>query len=285
MVYKHAGLSSMFVDLNYTNLKVYSKGTWPDTLFCRKLDPVGEYHLEKLEVIDANDIWETADEAECIRNIGRGIWGVKYGVLQSLLLVSRQIHKEVEAFTYASAVFRVCMGQPLGLQGLWRMSDFALSNLCSLTVRLDLPKDNVQTSGWNEPLQYLSVVDSSTREGKAIVRDWTNTMIRLSSIVRPQQLRLRVIFRARKIDDAQAIIKPMLRLPRLKDCGICAELEGSRRWWTVKLVNMICTCSEPSTDKVEERLQIRQTLRGISAHRKRHGHSPTRRHCHNVTYK
>lgn len=91
----------MLVDLNYNNLKVYPKRTYPDTLFCRKLDPDGEYELEKLDAPHLEDVWETTGKEENTKYFGNEVCDIRYGVLQSLLLISRHIHGEVEVFAYA----------------------------------------------------------------------------------------------------------------------------------------------------------------------------------------
>lgn len=127
-----------------------------------------------------------------------------------MLLVSKQIHQEVEAFTYSRAVFRVCMGQPLGLTRLWRMSDDALSNLGSLTIRLDAPKTEVAHDGWAYPHPPSRYLDFSTEWGRSVLRNWTSTLYQLARSVKAGKLMLHVIFCAKTIDDARAIVEPMM---------------------------------------------------------------------------
>lgn len=139
-IYELAGIGQAHVDLNYTNLKVYPKGAYPETQDCRKLDGKCIYHLRKIDVDAQVEVWEINNEASDVKTYGRSVWGGKYGKRQSLLLASKKIHQEVEAFIYADAKFRVCLGHPLGFTRLWRLSDNALSHLGSLTIRLDAPR-------------------------------------------------------------------------------------------------------------------------------------------------
>ena len=244
LVYKYAKLDGLFIDLNYTNLKVYPKGTYPETRNCRKLDSEGWYELEKLDVAEMDEIWEISDTEEYASSYGKSLWGNAYSLQQSLLLASKQIHQEVEAFIYAGAVIRVCLGQPLGFTRLWRLSDNALSNLGSLTVRLDVPKTAVENDAWVDSATPPDYIDLSTKWGKIILKSWTSTLERLIRSVRPGQLRLRVIFCAKTMDDARAVIEPMMRLPLLKDCGICAELCGQICWWKLDAVSSNFPCTE-----------------------------------------
>lgn len=231
LVYSYAGLNGLFIDLNYTNVKVYTKGTYPDTLFCRKLDAESDcdHTLRKLDAIGPGEVWELVHDPDDGEKCGKDVWGRKYGVLQSLLLVSIQIHREVEVFVYSDAVFRVCMSQPLGLGRLWRMSSSALSVLSSLTVRLDLPKNVIESGRWAKQSEQLDWIDCKTREGKTILKEWVLIVEKLAKAIRPEQLRLRIIFRAKTIEVVKTIIEPMIQLPRLKDCGIYVETLGGSR--------------------------------------------------------
>ena len=230
LVYRYAGLDDQLVDLNYSNLKVYQRGKYPETDDCRKLD-LGDWSpLRKVDVAARDEVWEIDDDG-VVQEYGRDVWGNGWGVYQSMLLVSRQLHQEVEAFTCARAVFRVCLGQPMKFTRLWRMSDHALSNLGSLTIRLDAPKNVVDGNGWGETASPPTYLGFSTMLGKSIVKTWVATVDHLARTLRPGQLRLRVIFCAKTLGDARAIVVPMARLPRLKDCGICVELQGQTCWW------------------------------------------------------
>jgi hypothetical protein len=193
--------------------------------------------LKKVVATESDDVWEINDSAESFGGYGKSLWGNVYGLHQSMLLVSRQIHREAEALTYATAVLRVCLGQPLGFKRIRCMSDNALSNLGSLTIRLDDPKTEVWNDGWtnsNTPPKYI---DLSTKKGMMILRDWTSIVERLARSVKPGKLRLRVVFRAKMISDARAVVEPMKGLPLLLDCGICAELYDQTCWWERKSVS------------------------------------------------
>lgn len=236
LIYFHAGLKNLLVDLNYTNLRVYQNDTYPDTLYCQKLDTNSscEHELRKLDVVDFDEVWEIAHRGEEDTFCGRETWGTQYGRLQSLLLVSKQIHEEVEAFVYSGAIFRVCMGQPLGLKRLWRMR---LSNVSSLTIRLDVPKTVIESGGWADSFESLEYIDMSNSWGKTVLKNWTVMMERLAKEVQPGQLRLSVAFRARTLDEVRAAIEPMFRLPRLKDCGLRVQLYGESRHWQFQNVS------------------------------------------------
>jgi hypothetical protein len=238
LVYEFAELDQIFVDLNYSNLKIYPEGAYPETRDCRKLDTKGWYDLKKLDVPGSDEVWETNNEAVRIEDYGTSLWGRTCGSHQSMLLVSKQIHQEVEAFTYAGAVFRVCLGQPLGFTRLWRMNDHALSNLGSLTIRLDVPQTEVCNDGWADPHPPSRYLDFSTTWGRSVLKDWISTLSRLNQSIQAGTLRLRVIFCAKTMDDARAIVEPMIQLPQLKDCGICAELYGQSCWWILVSFNI-----------------------------------------------
>lgn len=248
LIYKIAELDRILVDLNYSNLKVYQKGTYPQTIDCRKLDRNGWYDLRKLDVAEMDEVWEINNDAENIKSYGTSLWGGVYGLHQSMLLVSKQVHQEVEAFTYAGAVFRVCLGHPLGFTRLWRMSDDALANLGSLTIRLDVPKTVVWNDGWAKSQPPSKYLDLSTKWGQTVSKDWISLLLRFSQSIRPGHLRLRVIFCAKTLKDAIAIMEPMMLLPQLKDFGICAELQGQRCWWKLQ--------QEVSSDVVRYRAVI-----------------------------
>lgn len=237
LIYQYVGLDHTLVDLNYSNLTVYAKGAYPETIDCRKLDTHGDYVLQKLDVPDPSEVWEI-EEGEDLDYYGASPWGRAYGVHQSMLLVCRQIHQEVEAFIYAGAVFRVCLGHPLGFTRLLSMSDHALSNVRSLTIRLDVPKASANRNGWAPPCPPSESLDLSTEPGKLVLKSWLSVLHRSVHSLRPRQLRLRVIFCAKTMADAKAIIEPMLQLPQLKDCGICVELSGKSCWWRLEHVSL-----------------------------------------------
>jgi hypothetical protein len=231
LIYEYADLHDSFIDLNYSNLKAYAPGTYPDTRDCLKLSAQEDWaELRKLDVIDPEDIWEFCDDFDpgVYEN---SVFNRSYGLKQSLLLASREVHKEVEALIYSGLTFRVCLGQPLGFKRLWRMSDAALLNMQSLTIRLDVPKTKVESHGWSDYIRPPAYIDVSLKWGKSILKEWTSILKRLGQFVRPGQLKLRVIFCAKTMEDATAIIKPMSQLPLLKDCGICADLYGQDSWW------------------------------------------------------
>jgi hypothetical protein len=231
LIYRYAELDHIFVDLNYTNLKVYARGAYPETRDCRKLDTQGWYELQMLDVIESEDVWEISSDSKCLQEYGKSLWGNVYGSCQSMLLVSKQLHQEVEAFIYSRGVFRVCMGQPLALTRLLRTSDNALSNLGSLTIRLDVPKTVVWNDGWGNSPEPTEHIDVSTRQGKMILKNWASILGRLAQLITPGQLRLRVIFRAKTMDDASRLVDPMMQLPQLKACCVCAEIHGQSCWW------------------------------------------------------
>jgi hypothetical protein len=248
LVYEHVGLGCHFVDLNYSNLKVFPQGAYPETQDCRKLNTNGKYKLKRLDVSGLDDVWEIDDHEVRIEEYGKPLWGNAWGACQSSILVCKKIHEEVEVLIYARAVFRVCLGQPLGFARLWRMSGNALSHLGSLTIRLGVPKAVVENDGWSDapaPTYYIGV---SYERGKRLMKDWSSTLERLARSIKPGQLRLYLVFCAMALEDVKVVIDGMTQLPRLKDCGICVELHDETCWWkpnTVSgLLNPRCRASE-----------------------------------------
>lgn len=231
LVYEYVAWERDVVDLNYDNLVVYPSGQYPETLGCRKLVYSSFCGLRRNDtIVCQEEVWEMAPE-QAEQDYGWSIWRRPWGGLQSMLLVSKAIHEEIEAYTYSVAVFRVCLGQPLGLLRLWRMSENALSHLQMLTIRLDRPTSEVTDDGWWDTPHPPSHIDTSKKLGREIVRNWVRTLDLLARTITPANLRLNLIFRARTMDDARAILEPMGELPLLRDCGICGELYGQSCFW------------------------------------------------------
>lgn len=231
LIYDYSSLDNHFVDLNYSNLKVYARGMYPDTVDCIKLIPDEDWSdMRKVDVSDSDHIWEFCEDFDC-GAIKFSAWNRPYGLHQSLLLVSKGVHEEVEALIYARATFRVCLGQPLGFKRLWHMSNAALFNLTSLTIRLDAPKSIVESSAWGDDLCPPVHINLSLKWGKVILKEWTSVLGRLARCIKPGRLSLCVIFRAKTMEDARTILHPVAQLPPLNDCAICVDLHGQDFWW------------------------------------------------------
>ncbi|KAH7381236.1 hypothetical protein DE146DRAFT_279556 [Phaeosphaeria sp. MPI-PUGE-AT-0046c] len=230
LVYEYAELGSQFIDLNYTNLLVYPHGEYPETRGCCKVQPFESYsELRKLDVVGWEELWEMDVNSLEQNSVSKSIWNKPWGGVQAMNLVCRDVHREVETYIHSTSIFRVCLGQPLGFSRLERMSETALSHLTKLTIRLDQTRYEVQDDPWGpNPPEHI---DLSKRWSKKILRDWMRKLDLLVRTLRPQTLRLNVIFRARALRDAKAILEPLVRLPLLRGCGICVDLYGQNRFW------------------------------------------------------
>ena len=80
LIYGYAGLNRIFVDLNYSNLKIYPRGAYPETTDYRTLDTRGCYNLKKIDVVELDEAQEAGNEAVYNPNYGVPLWGRVYGV-------------------------------------------------------------------------------------------------------------------------------------------------------------------------------------------------------------
>lgn len=239
LVYEYVATDYELVDLNYANLVVYPFGQNPETRGCRKLEADLNYKLKRSEdAVCQEEVWEMNPEWD-EENYGSSIWNRPWGAVQAMLLVSKDIHREMEAYVYSATVFRICLGKPLGLSRLWRMSENALSHLQTLTIRLDQPMSETSDDGWENEARPPSHIDISKKSGKQIVRSWMRTLELLARTLTPHTLSLNLIFRAQTMDDARGILEPMECLPLLKDLGICAELYEQGLFWKQKKVSYL----------------------------------------------
>lgn len=248
-IYEYAKLDGMIVDLNYSNLTVYPRGEYPETVGCRKMSATDWYNVQRVDVVGRDEVWETCEEFAPgdFETCGHLPGTRPYGRHQSMLLVCKDIHKEVGSFTYRKNVFRVALGRPLGFTRLWRMSDYAISNLHSLSICLepskDICNDFVLDAMYYRPYPPTPV-DLSTRDGQWVLKNWIMLLDRLKRLARPSQLSLYLIFRAKTIDDVKSIIDPMFQLPTLGHCGISVDMYDQSFWWLSKSVGHILSIPE-----------------------------------------
>lgn len=237
-IYAYLSLSPDLIDLNYTNLKVYPKGAYPETLRCRRLGPYEPYILKKVETATTEEAWELGSETEEgeEETYGEPCLGRAWGVQQSMLLVSKQVHGEVEAWIYANSVIRVCPGQPLGLSRFMSMSENAIAHMGALTIRLDKSTDAVYQNKWDNCPELPQRIDLSCAWGREVLCKWREVIEKLCRSVKPGQLRLRVVLAAKTMANAETLLDPMMALPLLKDCGICLNMDGPPTWWKIHTV-------------------------------------------------
>lgn len=239
LVYYYTEITDNLIDLNFSHLKYYSKGTYPDTLYQHHCSYETWWALRKVDADELDDVWELDDEYD--EGCRRGFQCLRlWNTASSLLLTSREINEEVENLLYGENTFRVCRGNPLGFRRLWRMSDRALAALSSLTVRLDVPQDFVDGDGWLEYPLLPTPLDLKSRYGKLVLKDWNTLIKNLARVGRLRHLRLYVVFRAVDMDVVKAVIESMMTLPILKDCGIWVQLgRGKERSKPVSVDNLL----------------------------------------------
>lgn len=226
MVYEYTELVNNTIDLNYANLDIYPRDAYPDKLYsCRThCNHDLTYMHKRLDVTESDDIWEFDEEEVYPGQRRNHLCACSIRPWYSLLLTSKWIHQEIEAIVYKGNTFQVCLGGPYGFKRLWLMSERAISNLTSLTVRLQIPQSDIPSGqGWGDPAPPTPI-DLLSRSGALVLKVWLALLEKLSRAATPRKLWLSVIFSAHSIEDVKTILKPMETLQALRHCSICVNI-------------------------------------------------------------
>jgi hypothetical protein len=141
----------------------------------------------------------------------------------NLLLVCRQIWAELEPLVYATNLFNVCRGNPLGFRRLHRMSDRALASLTRLILRLDVPHGRAYDPGWEHEDRLPFPIDVTHVSECLVVRQWEALLARLRQVLKPGTLELFIICRCMNTKSLAKVLEPLRDLPWLKECGVWLE--------------------------------------------------------------
>ena len=158
----------------------------------------------------------------------------------SLLYVSRAIHSEVEKLLYSENEFVVSSRGPGGLQALAKLSQNAVKELRSITVRLEpclcitpscsvtqWPRRPARREFWqcSHPQHDRSLGDIA-RSDRSVITQWQQICARFSEHAKPKKVKLYLICPVSSIALARKVLQPLSSLPVLCECGI--SLGGCR---------------------------------------------------------
>ena len=152
----------------------------------------------------------------------------------NLLYVCHAMHKEVERLLYGENRFVITRRDPGGLTSLENLSISAIRQLRQLTIRINISScvgvccdKSSRCDNWREIKDWKHEHDSpfsslSDSDG-SLISQWRQICSHLANIV-PDQLALYIICDCQDLEAAEMIIKPLLALPRLRDCAIRLSL-------------------------------------------------------------
>ncbi|ORY04578.1 hypothetical protein BCR34DRAFT_633984 [Clohesyomyces aquaticus] len=211
-VYANAGLGGNSIDLNLGKMHLreisettiaWQRGAIPHLML---ICPI------RSRIFSAGYDWWSTDEEDC---------GCT-ATLVSLLLVSKQVKKEVEAFVYERNSFIVCRGNPHGLERLGRISIDGLGALTSLTIRLD-GRSCVDRKRRSLYSICPYPIEMRSQQGRVLLEAWEAVVKRLARFVTPRRLTLSLILGTTDMDSVKAILEPLRELPLLKHCAISVQ--------------------------------------------------------------
>ncbi|KAJ4345722.1 uncharacterized protein N0V89_011857 [Didymosphaeria variabile] len=236
LVYHYLGWSDCTVDLNYNQLVIFPQETYPDKervekMFCFHDGWFDITHREEYHTLTEYwtcdwDQYETRGyhSHECSRYGCRGAPSItdwlngKYG--------SKKEAPEPLKIILGSNHFRICRSSPYGFAPFFDISSDMLRDLGTLTVRLDgEPVESIEVGHCWERLDQLLPLNLDSRFGKYGLKEWERLVQRLAECIRPDYLTLYLIVNVKDAATAQAVLKPLYQLPRLKDCGLWLNKE------------------------------------------------------------
>jgi hypothetical protein len=162
----------------------------------------------------------------------------------SLLLVCKVVSQEAQDMLYGTNCFAISQRDPGGLRGLERLSRRAIRNLRTLLIHITpctcLAPHCTKTlrrlphiaESFNElafrgcfasPSKRLHDrrLSNTSRTDRRILKQWERVCHRLAEHIVPDQLTLYIVCHVESRPVAEQIIRPLLQLPGLRNCGIC----------------------------------------------------------------
>ncbi|CAK7213027.1 hypothetical protein SBRCBS47491_001663 [Sporothrix bragantina] len=160
----------------------------------------------------------------------------------ALLYVSHAISDEVSQILYSENSFTISRSDVWGLRPLQNLGSHAVASLHRLTIRLNNSECvfalRFHVSHSIPPCHPLCVshgmhdapLSISTRQGKAVIRQWETVLAKVAVNVQPGQLRLDFVCDTGDVATAEHIAKLLnSSLPLLRDCSIRLRLRPD---WT-----------------------------------------------------
>lgn len=150
----------------------------------------------------------------------------------NLLAVCRLIHDEIRAILYGENRFVISRKLSRGLGALENMSDATLREMTFLTVRVNVSScENFCCGGQRlvcrngispcrNPISHDTGLDYSSATGQLVISQWQRICSQLARATQAGRLALYVICDCADATTARMIVKPLLLLPALRDCGI-----------------------------------------------------------------
>jgi hypothetical protein len=236
LVYSYLGMSCCTIDLNYNQLIVFPQGTYHRYPGEEIVEKVHCFHEGKFEISRCEDYHTLAKYWTCewdeyatrlIRPYpnscrDEGCRGAPF--ITDWLKGRHGTRKEApEPFitVLGSNHFRICRSSPSGFAPFFDIPRDMLYDLGTLTVRLDGELvECIELGGGWERIKRLSPLKLYSRCGKNAMKEWDQLVQRLVESIRPGQLTLYLIVSVEDFETAQTVLKPLERLPTLKDCGL-----------------------------------------------------------------
>ena len=261
LICSYAGFTGFIGDLNYQDLTVYPLDEYPST---EDVEDVFCFHGADLPISRRQDpqtfdeYWESPYDRFCVR---RDLYPqcknekCEFGTTcqQSCCdyFHDKSTHPELFRIMMQKNHLRICQGSPGGFQPFHELSKDVLSELGTLTVRLDgEPLDEIRLGGDWMRLHELKPYNLRSRYGKTAMKEWEKLIARLAECIRPSHLTLYIVTKASDIETAKVILKPLNKLPTLKGCGIHLHLKASEEFKQLARETVERLCSPPTDSEL-----------------------------------
>ncbi|KAJ4296293.1 hypothetical protein N0V90_006338 [Kalmusia sp. IMI 367209] len=229
LIYHYMGFTGCTVDLNYVNLDVYPQRAYPDAL-----------NVENVCCSHDMDVITRCEDYYTLEEFWEGDWDQDAaGPFRYLACLDDTCHAaeiadwldgcygprneapEPYKFIFEKNHFRICRSSPRGFAPFLRIPKENLCDLGFLTVRLDgEPVQRIEFGEEWARLEQLVPLKHDSRYGKKALKEWETIVQMLADCIRPFHLTLYLIVSVPDAKTAKMVLKPLDRLPTLKNCGI-----------------------------------------------------------------
>ncbi|KAF2442154.1 hypothetical protein P171DRAFT_62419 [Karstenula rhodostoma CBS 690.94] len=231
LVYGYLDMSGCTVDLSYNQLVVFPQGTYPDEEI---VENVYCFHEGGLKISRCEDYHTLAEYWTCewdrYATSGPYLPSCEEDSCRGAPFITdwlngwhgtRKEAPEPFKVLLSSSHFRVCRSSPGSFAPFFDIPRELLYDLGTLTVRLDgEPVESVDIGGRWERTQQLLPLRLYSRYGRNGMKEWEKLVQRLAESIRPDHLTLYLIVSVNDAETAKTVLKPLARLPRLKNCGL-----------------------------------------------------------------
>ena len=149
----------------------------------------------------------------------------------SLFAVCHSIHNELQKVLYGENILRISRKAPKGLRALERLSGATLREIRFLVIRVNVSScetaccwdrgyrcGNFGYQKCSKPSNHD--IPLSSVAGQLVISQWQRICVKLANSIQPGKLALYVVCDCADRTTAQMIIKSLLLLPVLRDCGL-----------------------------------------------------------------